>query len=119
MGTFGAIGIAGSGLGTYRKWLDAVSDNLANLNTVRSTDETAFQARYIVAQANDTQGGGQRRRPRRGRRLRLRPRASRLRTQPPSRRRGGLRSLPRHRHGEPDDPIDHGPARLPGERLGG
>ena len=57
MGTFAAIGIAGSALGTYRKWLDAVSDNLANLNTVRSTDEAAFQARYIVAQANDAQGG--------------------------------------------------------------
>jgi len=57
MGTFGAIGIAGSALGTYRKWLDAVSDNLANVNTVRSTSETAFQARYIVAQANDSQGG--------------------------------------------------------------
>lgn len=57
MGTFAAIGIAGSALGTYRKWLDAVSDNLANINTVRSTDEAAFQARYIVAQANDSQGG--------------------------------------------------------------
>ena len=57
MGTFAAIGIAGSALGTYRKWLDAVSDNLANLNTVRSTDEAAFQARYVIAQANDTQGG--------------------------------------------------------------
>ena len=57
MGTFAAIGIAGSALGTYRKWLDAVSDNLANINTVRSTHETAFQARYIVAQANDAQGG--------------------------------------------------------------
>lgn len=57
MGTFGAIGIAGSGLGVYRKWLDAVSDNLANVNTVRSTDEEAFRARYILAQANDVQGG--------------------------------------------------------------
>lgn len=57
MGTFSAIGIAGSGLTVYRKWLDAVSDNLANVNTVRASDETAFQARYIVAQANDTEGG--------------------------------------------------------------
>jgi len=57
MGTFAAIGIAGSGLTVYRKWIDAVSDNLANLNTVRPSDEVAFQARYIVAQANDTQGG--------------------------------------------------------------
>ena len=57
MGTFAALGIAGSGLTVYRKWLDAVSDNLANLNTVRPTDEAAFQERYVVAQANDTQGG--------------------------------------------------------------
>ncbi len=58
MTTFGAIGIAGSGLTTYRHWLDAVSDNLANVNTVRGTDEDAFQARYIVAQANGAENGG-------------------------------------------------------------
>ena len=57
MTTFGALGIAGSGMNVYRHWLDAVSDNLANVNTVRSTDEAAFQARYVVAQSNDTQGG--------------------------------------------------------------
>ena len=57
MGTFAAIGIAGSGLDVYRKWIDAVSDNLANINTVRPSDEAAFQARYIVARANDNQGG--------------------------------------------------------------
>ncbi len=57
MGTFAAIGIAGSGLGVYRKWIDAVSDNLANVNTVRATDEDAFQARYVIAQANETNGG--------------------------------------------------------------
>ena len=58
MGTFAALGIAGSGLGVHRRWLDAVSDNLANVNTVRSTDEEAFRARYIVAQANSTGDGG-------------------------------------------------------------
>ena len=57
MGTFAAIGIAGSGLDVYRKWLDAVSDNLANVNTVRSSDEAAFQARYVIAQENDNMGG--------------------------------------------------------------
>lgn len=57
MGTFAALGIAGSGLDVYRKWIDAVSDNLANVNTVRPTNEAAFQARYVVAQANDNQGG--------------------------------------------------------------
>ena len=57
MGTFSALGIAGSGLTVYRKWIDAVSDNLANVNTVRATDEPAFQARYVIAQANQTNGG--------------------------------------------------------------
>ena len=49
--TFDAIGIAGSGLTLHRKWLDAVADNIANVNTVTATDGDAFQARYIVAQA--------------------------------------------------------------------
>ena len=31
--TFDAIGIAGSGLTTHRIWLDALSDNIANINT--------------------------------------------------------------------------------------
>ncbi len=49
MGTFDAIGIAGSGMTVYQTWLNAISDNLANLNTVRSTDEEAFRARYVHA----------------------------------------------------------------------
>jgi flagellar basal-body rod protein FlgC len=48
--TFDAIGIAGSALTVHRKWLDAVSDNLANANTATSTDGAAFQARYVIAQ---------------------------------------------------------------------
>ncbi|MCL3860854.1 flagellar basal body rod protein FlgC [Actinotalea sp. K2] len=61
MTTFGAIGTAASGLTVYRKWLDAISDNISNMNTVRATDEEAFQARYVIAQAveNGTQGGVQ------------------------------------------------------------
>jgi flagellar basal-body rod protein FlgC len=62
MTTFGAIGIAATGLTVHRKWLDAVSDNLANLNTVRGTDEAAYQAKYVVAEAasygNDGTGAG-------------------------------------------------------------
>ncbi|NCT92759.1 flagellar basal body rod protein FlgC [Cellulomonas sp. APG4] len=58
MTTFGAIGVAGTGLTVYRKWLDAVSDNLANMNTVRSSDEAAFQARYVVAQEMAGDQGG-------------------------------------------------------------
>jgi flagellar basal-body rod protein FlgC len=50
-GIFGAMGIAGTGLNVYRKWLDAVSDNIANMNNVSATNSDAFQARYITAQA--------------------------------------------------------------------
>ncbi|WP_024286298.1 flagellar basal body rod protein FlgC [Cellulomonas sp. KRMCY2] len=53
MGGFDAIGIAGSGMTVYRTWLDALSDNLANMSTVTSTDKAAFQARYVIAQAAD------------------------------------------------------------------
>ncbi|GAA3672942.1 flagellar basal body rod protein FlgC [Arthrobacter ginkgonis] len=55
--TFDAIGIAGTGLTVHRKWLDAVSDNLANVNTATSTDGEAFRARYISVQA-DANGQG-------------------------------------------------------------
>lgn len=49
MTVFGAIGIAGSGMNVNRKWLDAISDNIANINTVTRTDEAAFQERLIIA----------------------------------------------------------------------
>ena len=48
MSIFGAIGIAGSGMTVNRKWLDAVSDNLANISTVRRTSEAAYQAKSVV-----------------------------------------------------------------------
>lgn len=48
--TFDAIGIAGTGLTVHRKWLDALSDNIANVNNARSTDEAAFQERYVTVQ---------------------------------------------------------------------
>lgn len=47
--TFDAIGIAGSALTVHRKWLDAVSDNLANINTATATSGEAFRARYVEA----------------------------------------------------------------------
>ncbi len=51
MPVFGAIGVSGTGVTAYRKWLDAVSDNLANMNNASRTSENAFQARYIMAKA--------------------------------------------------------------------
>jgi flagellar basal-body rod protein FlgC len=62
MSTFNAIGTAGTGVTVYRKWLDAVSDNIANIDNVSRTSENAFQARYVMAQeaadGNGAQVGG-------------------------------------------------------------
>ncbi|MFI2753201.1 flagellar basal body rod protein FlgC [Cellulomonas sp. P22] len=58
MTTFGAIGIASTGLTVYRKWLDAVSDNLANMSTATSTTEAAYQTKYVVAQEIASADGG-------------------------------------------------------------
>jgi flagellar basal-body rod protein FlgC len=50
MTLFDSIGIAGTGATVYRKWLDAVSDNLANMNNVSATSGEAFKERFIMAQ---------------------------------------------------------------------
>ena len=57
MGVFDTLGISGSGLLAHRKWLDAVSDNISNINTVNPSDQDAFQERFIVAQAKDYGSG--------------------------------------------------------------
>jgi flagellar basal-body rod protein FlgC len=48
---FGAIGIATTGVHVYRTWLDALSDNIANMNDVSRTGGRAFQERFVLAQA--------------------------------------------------------------------
>jgi flagellar basal-body rod protein FlgC len=58
MPLFGAIGVAGTGLTVYRKWLDAVSDNIANISDPSPTSAAAFQARYVVARPVDAARGG-------------------------------------------------------------
>ncbi|MEU4221360.1 flagellar basal body rod C-terminal domain-containing protein [Actinoplanes sp. NPDC026623] len=62
MSIFNAIGTAASGVTVYRKYLDAVSDNIANMDNVSKTSENAFQARYVIAQqaqdGNGVQVGG-------------------------------------------------------------
>ena len=59
---FGAIQTAGSGLTVYRTWLDAVSDNISNMNDAVSTGSAAFQQRFVIAQpaadGNGVQVGG-------------------------------------------------------------
>lgn len=56
MPAFEMLKIAGSGLTMHQTWLDMLSFNIANVNTVRSTDQPAFQAQYAMAEA--VQGGG-------------------------------------------------------------
>ena len=57
MAVFDTLGISGSGLMVHRKWLDAVSDNMANVNTVNPYDAEPFRERLIVAQAVDHGSG--------------------------------------------------------------
>ena len=57
MSVFDTLGISGSGLLVHRKWMDAVSDNISNINTASRTNEDAFRERFIVAQAVDYGSG--------------------------------------------------------------
>ena len=50
MSIFPVFDTAGSALRTNRVWMDAISDNLANVNTVKPYDQPAFQARFVEAQ---------------------------------------------------------------------
>ncbi|MBI4940719.1 MAG: flagellar basal-body rod protein FlgC [Actinobacteria bacterium] len=45
-------------MGVHQKWMDALSDNIANVNTVRPTSESAFRARWVVAQSIEDGGTG-------------------------------------------------------------
>jgi flagellar basal-body rod protein FlgC len=60
--TFDGLAIPASGMTASRTWLNAISDNIANMNTVRATNEPAFQQRYVVFQSrgygNSTAGEG-------------------------------------------------------------
>ena len=59
MAIFGALATSTNGLRTYRTWMDAVSDNIANLNTVKPTDQEAFRERFVIAEAIDDGTAGQ------------------------------------------------------------
>ena len=51
MGAFDSLRIAASGLGMHQTWLDALANNIANVNTAKPTSENAFQAQMVVARA--------------------------------------------------------------------
>jgi flagellar basal-body rod protein FlgC len=52
-----AIGIAGSALGTHQAWLNAISNNIANVNTAKPTSGSAFQAEYLEVQDRGGEDG--------------------------------------------------------------
>lgn len=57
MGMFGALDTAVSGVNVSGTWLDAIADNVANINTVRSAEEGPFRAELVEVQS--TTNGGQ------------------------------------------------------------
>lgn len=57
MGLFQALDTAVSGATMSRVWLDAIADNVANVNTTRPPDEEPFRARQVVAQSVDGSNG--------------------------------------------------------------
>ena len=56
MGAFETLRIASSSLGAHQTWLDALASNIANVNTITSTDQAAFQAQMLIVR--ESAGGG-------------------------------------------------------------
>jgi flagellar basal-body rod protein FlgC len=66
---FGALNAASSGVSLGRQWMDTISDNVANINTVRPAGQQPYRAQLVVAQSRPgtegvdavgiTQQGGQ------------------------------------------------------------
>ncbi len=56
MEIFRSLDISTSGMDVYQTWLDAVADNIANVNTIRSTDEAAYQERLVVVSSQTDNG---------------------------------------------------------------
>jgi len=55
-GLFDTIGISGTGLTVDRKWMDAIADNMSNVNDTVAGDQPAFAQRYV--EAKSAPGGG-------------------------------------------------------------
>ena len=58
MSIFSAITTSGTALSTDRTWLDALANNMANINTVKPTSGAAFQAQYLQASEIPDDGTG-------------------------------------------------------------
>lgn len=58
MALFSGFSISGSGLHAYRKQMDALADNIANINTAVAPDQQSFQERFVQVQAANVNGSG-------------------------------------------------------------
>ncbi|MDP3890239.1 flagellar basal body rod protein FlgC [Nocardioides sp.] len=56
MGAFDMLRIANTSLGMHQTWLDALAHNIANANTVRRTDQDAFQGQMVIARSRPDGG---------------------------------------------------------------
>jgi flagellar basal-body rod protein FlgC len=60
---FSTFGVATSGMGVYKTWLNAVADNIANIDDVTSTSKPAYQERFVqvqpIADSSGTGGGAE------------------------------------------------------------
>ncbi len=59
MGPFATIDIAATGADVAQLWLETISHNLANVNTVRNADEDPFRAHLVHAEETIGLRGGQ------------------------------------------------------------
>jgi flagellar basal-body rod protein FlgC len=55
--TFSSFDTARSGMGAYKLWLDAVADNVANIDNVSATSGQAFQERFVLVSATEDAAG--------------------------------------------------------------
>jgi flagellar basal-body rod protein FlgC len=59
MSMFGALDAASSGVSIGQTWMDSISDNIANVNTVRPAGQEPYRARLVIAKSlPGTQGVG-------------------------------------------------------------
>jgi flagellar basal-body rod protein FlgC len=55
-GPFHSLAISSSGMDVYQTWLDAIADNVANVNNVAPPGEPAYQERFVVSQSANIDG---------------------------------------------------------------
>lgn len=56
MSAFETLRIANTSLGAHQVWLDAIAGNIANVNTITSTEDEAFRATYVIFDAREDGG---------------------------------------------------------------